>query len=352
MCDRDEILDVLVRASAGAIEDNVIPITDKGRGKTMGQELCKPIHEPVPPAVVTQFEAGVQYIDDIMTTIESGSKDVKGAANNAYEAFSHAERKLTEHTKTLTEKCLGKEAELSQKQAYHQQLLVSLASLNASLVEKRRHLQEQIRRFASALQDVQNAKDDVQRAREEFEKAEKHRNDVRTAGWATIWIPVVGVTMLAVSETALKGDVENAEHRLNSVRSTLSNARDTFSEMSNNCQQTERELQRKTDEKESVAADVANTEKYIQVTRNYITAQNSSLVNMRKVIHKLRLVSGRAEILRDETKLMYDIAQIGEPLKNLVDSLQKAGVARSELWNKVLSRPAFKAIGAADGDEW
>ncbi|XP_067660144.1 tropomyosin-like [Haliotis asinina] len=287
-----------------------------------------------------------------MTIIESGSKDVKDEARNAYKAFSHAERKLTKHIDTLTEKCLGKEARLSKKKDHHRQLLVSLKSLNASLDEKRRHLQEQDRRVSSAKRDVQRAVQSFQRAREEFEKAEKHRNDVRTAGWATIWIPIVGATMLAVAETCLTNDVENAEHRLNSVRLTLSNARDTLSEMSNNCQQTENELQNKIDEKESVAADIANTELYIQATRKYITAQNSSLVNMRKVIHKLSLVSGRAEILRDETKLMYDIAQIGEPLKNLVESLEGVGVARSELWIKVLSRPAFKAVGAAEVDEW
>ncbi|XP_067662230.1 tropomyosin-like [Haliotis asinina] len=304
----------------------------------------------LPSLVVFQFQKGLQLIDKLITALHAGDHNIKQHAKNAYAAFSKAESKLEDHIRHQTRKCRAEEAELSNMESRHQEIIRSLAGLSDSLASLSKRLEEQREKVASAQADVNSAEERVRKARSELEDARAKREGVEKAGWATIWIPFVGTSLLLVSETLRKG-VDNAEHSLDSTKSDLSSAENTLSQITTERRNTQDDISRREKEKTRMEEEMRETRKNISTCRNDINEQNRTLTALRKVMTRLGKVSGRAEVLRDATAIMHDIAEIGIPLKSLFDSFEEF-ITQPDLWRKVLSRPVFQAICDDDAGEW
>ncbi|XP_067660869.1 tropomyosin-like [Haliotis asinina] len=305
----------------------------------------------LPSLVVSQFQKGLQLIDKLMTALHAGDHNIKQHAKNAYAAFSKAESKLEDHIRHQTRKCRAEEAELSNMESRHQKIIRSLAGLSDSLASLSKRLEEQREKVANAQADVNSAEERVRKARSELEDAIETQKVVQKVGWATIWVPVVGASLLLVSETVLRESVENAEHSLDSTKSDLSSAENTLSQITTERRNTQDDISRREKEKTRMEGEMRETRKNISTCRNDINEQNRTLTALRKVMTRLGKVSGRAEVLRDATAIMHDIAEIGIPLKSLFDSFEEF-ITQPDLWRKVLSRPVFQAICDDDAGEW
>ncbi|XP_071096331.1 tropomyosin-2-like [Haliotis cracherodii] len=305
----------------------------------------------LPSLVVSQFQTGIQFIDKLMTALQVGDYNFKQHVQNAHASFSKAESELENHIRHQTKKCREEEAELSNIQRRHQEILKSLAGLNDSLETLSKTLEELRKKVESAQKDVEESKKSVAKARMEYEHANVTRETVRGVGKATSWIPFVGSTLLEVSETTLKQHVDNAEYCLDSAKSALSSAEDTVCEMAKARENAQGDIKRREIEKIKMEEEMKLTQKNISTYRKGINEQNRTLTALRKVMTHLGKVSGRAEVLRDATVILHDIAEIGIPLKSLFDSFEEF-ITQPDLWKKVLSRPEFLAVCDDDDGDW
>ncbi|XP_067662229.1 uncharacterized protein [Haliotis asinina] len=321
----------------------------------------------MPTSVVSQFQTGIQYIDKLMAALQMTRfytglhfidrliaalqfrYYVKPNIQNACVAFSKAESDLENHIGRQTKKCREEEVKLSRMQDKHQEILKFLAGLTDSLESLSKILQDQSHKVAHARQGVRDSEDRVRKARSELEDAIATRDGVRIAGWATIWIPLVGTTLLAVSETALKENIDNAEYSLDSTKSDLSCAENALRQITIEHRNTQDDISRREREKTTMEEEMTETRKNISTCRNDINEQNRTLTALRKVMTRLGKVSGRAEVLRDATILMHDIAEIGIPLKSLFDSFDEF-MTQPDQWRRVIASPIFQAICDDDGD--
>ncbi|XP_071096974.1 tropomyosin Tod p 1.0102-like [Haliotis cracherodii] len=299
---------------------------------------------------VIPFQTGIQFIDKLIDALQFYYNVTRNIAN-ASTAFSKAEIELENNIRRQTKKCREEEAELSNMQRRHQEFLKSLAGLDDSLESLSKILEGQRKKVASAEADVKDSEKRVQKAQSDYEEANSTRNGVWVAGWATIWIPFVGVSLLAVSETALQECVDNAEHCLDSTKSDLSSAEDELREMEKVRENTQGDIKRLKMEKTKMEDEMEETQKNISTYRKDINEQNRTLTALRKVMTRLGKVSGRAEVLNDATAIMHDIAEIGIPLKSLLDSFEDI-ITQPDLWKKVLSRPEFLAVCDDDDGDW
>ncbi|XP_071096328.1 tropomyosin Tod p 1.0102-like [Haliotis cracherodii] len=300
---------------------------------------------------VTQFKTGIQFIDKLIAALQFRYYNVKRNIENASVAFSKAESELENHIRRQTKKCREEEAELSNMQRRHEEILKSLAGLKDSLESMSKILEEQRKKVRNAQSDVKDSEKRVRKAQSDYEDAIATRDGVRVAGWATIWIPFVGASLLLVSETALKECVDNAEHCLGSTKSDLSSAEDTVCEMAKARENTQDDIKRRKMENTKMEDEMEETQKNISTYRKGINEQNRTLTALRKVMTRLGKVSGRAEVLNDATAIMHDIAEIGIPLKSLLDSFEEF-ITQPDLWKKVLSRPVFLAVCDDDDGDW
>ncbi|XP_071096307.1 structural maintenance of chromosomes protein 4-like [Haliotis cracherodii] len=305
----------------------------------------------LPSLVVSKFQTGIQFIDKLMTALQVGDYNFKQHIKNACASFSKAECELEKHIRRQTKKCREEEAELSNMQRRHQEILRSLAGMKDSLESLSKTLEEQRKKVKSAQSDVKDSEARVRKEQSKYEDAIATRNGVEAAGWATIWVPVVGASLLLVSETALKKCVDNAEHCLESTKSNLSRAEDAVREMTKARENTQGDIKKREMEKTKMKNEMVETQKNISTYRKDINEQNRTLTSLRKVMTRLGKVSGRAEVLRDATAIMHDIAEIGIPLKSLFDSFEEF-ITQPDLWKKVLSRPEFLAVCDDDDGDW
>ncbi|XP_071096306.1 tropomyosin-2-like [Haliotis cracherodii] len=305
----------------------------------------------LPSSVVSTFQSGLQSIDNLMTALQDGHYNFKKHVEKAHVAFSEAEDKLDNHIRRQTRKCREQEAELSSMQRRNKAVIKSLTGLEDSLEYLSIRLKKQKKKAEGAQEEVDDSEKRVKKAQSEYDEVSETRNKVQTVVKYTWWIPVVGTSVALYDHAILKPRVDNAEGCLDSAESDLTSAEHALREMTEQHENTRAVIKRHKKTRTRLEDEMEEIEEDIYAYRKDINKQNRTLTALRKVMTRLGKVSGRAEVLRDATAIMHEIAEIGIPLKSLFDSFEDI-ITQPDLWKKVLSRPEFLAVCDDDDDDW